>query len=79
MYHVDLDFSTDISEFQQGENIENSHVDIDFSRDMPTNIVNMMGIRCFFQIFLISFINPCLYVLILKCMFKMLVSLCFIS
>uniref|UniRef100_A0A0D3BGD7 DDE Tnp4 domain-containing protein n=1 Tax=Brassica oleracea var. oleracea TaxID=109376 RepID=A0A0D3BGD7_BRAOL len=35
----------DVSEFQQGEDNGSSYVDLTFSADMPTNIVNMMGVR----------------------------------
>uniref|UniRef100_A0A0D3EF51 DDE Tnp4 domain-containing protein n=1 Tax=Brassica oleracea var. oleracea TaxID=109376 RepID=A0A0D3EF51_BRAOL len=35
----------DVSEFQQGEDTGSSHVDLMYSTDIPTNIVNMMGVR----------------------------------
>uniref|UniRef100_A0A0D3BJ12 Uncharacterized protein n=1 Tax=Brassica oleracea var. oleracea TaxID=109376 RepID=A0A0D3BJ12_BRAOL len=35
----------DISEFQQGEDTRTSHVDLTYSTDLPTNVVNMMGVR----------------------------------
>uniref|UniRef100_A0A0D3E6T6 DDE Tnp4 domain-containing protein n=1 Tax=Brassica oleracea var. oleracea TaxID=109376 RepID=A0A0D3E6T6_BRAOL len=35
----------DTSEFQQGEDTETSHVDLTYSRDIPTNVANMMGVR----------------------------------
>uniref|UniRef100_A0A0D3DZB6 Myb-like domain-containing protein n=1 Tax=Brassica oleracea var. oleracea TaxID=109376 RepID=A0A0D3DZB6_BRAOL len=34
-----------VSEFQQGEDAGSSHVDLTYSTDMPSNIVNMMGVR----------------------------------
>ncbi|KAL0790149.1 hypothetical protein Bca101_006395 [Brassica carinata] len=35
----------DTSDFQQGEGNGSSHVDLDFSRNIPSNITNMMGVR----------------------------------
>uniref|UniRef100_A0A0D3BW03 DDE Tnp4 domain-containing protein n=1 Tax=Brassica oleracea var. oleracea TaxID=109376 RepID=A0A0D3BW03_BRAOL len=35
----------DVSGFQQGEETGSSHVNLDFSSNMPTNLVNMMGVR----------------------------------
>uniref|UniRef100_A0A0D3CIB6 DDE Tnp4 domain-containing protein n=1 Tax=Brassica oleracea var. oleracea TaxID=109376 RepID=A0A0D3CIB6_BRAOL len=35
----------DTSDFQQGESNGSSHVDLDFSRNIPSNIANMMGVR----------------------------------
>ena len=35
----------DVTEFQQREDNESSHVDLMYSTDIPTNIVNMMGVR----------------------------------
>uniref|UniRef100_A0A0D3CER2 Uncharacterized protein n=1 Tax=Brassica oleracea var. oleracea TaxID=109376 RepID=A0A0D3CER2_BRAOL len=35
----------DVSEFQQGEDTGSSYVDLTFSKDIPTNIANMMGVR----------------------------------
>uniref|UniRef100_A0A0D3C1I9 DDE Tnp4 domain-containing protein n=1 Tax=Brassica oleracea var. oleracea TaxID=109376 RepID=A0A0D3C1I9_BRAOL len=35
----------DVSEFQQGEDNRSSHVNLTYSTDMPSNIVNMMGVR----------------------------------
>ena len=34
-----------VSEFQQGEDTESSHVDVDVEIDIPSNITNMMGAR----------------------------------
>uniref|UniRef100_A0A0D3C389 DDE Tnp4 domain-containing protein n=1 Tax=Brassica oleracea var. oleracea TaxID=109376 RepID=A0A0D3C389_BRAOL len=34
-----------VSEFQQGEDAESSHVDLTYPTDMPSNIANMMGLR----------------------------------
>uniref|UniRef100_A0A0D3BKC1 DDE Tnp4 domain-containing protein n=1 Tax=Brassica oleracea var. oleracea TaxID=109376 RepID=A0A0D3BKC1_BRAOL len=34
----------DVSEFQERENNESSHVDLTYSTDIPTNIANMMGV-----------------------------------
>ena len=35
----------DVSEFQQGEDHENSHVDFTYSTDIPSDITNMMDAR----------------------------------
>ena len=35
----------DVSEFQQGEDTETSHVDLTYSTDIPSNIAYMMGVR----------------------------------
>uniref|UniRef100_A0A0D3ANE4 DDE Tnp4 domain-containing protein n=1 Tax=Brassica oleracea var. oleracea TaxID=109376 RepID=A0A0D3ANE4_BRAOL len=35
----------DVSEFQQAEDNESSHVDLTYSTDMPTNIANMIDVR----------------------------------
>uniref|UniRef100_A0A0D3BGN3 DDE Tnp4 domain-containing protein n=1 Tax=Brassica oleracea var. oleracea TaxID=109376 RepID=A0A0D3BGN3_BRAOL len=35
----------DVLDFQQGEDNGNSHVDLMYSTDIPTNIINMMGVR----------------------------------
>uniref|UniRef100_A0A0D3C5V5 Myb-like domain-containing protein n=1 Tax=Brassica oleracea var. oleracea TaxID=109376 RepID=A0A0D3C5V5_BRAOL len=35
----------DVSGFQQGEETGSSHVNLDFSSNMPTNLVNMIGVR----------------------------------
>ena len=34
-----------LSEFQQAEDNRSSHVDLNYSTDIPSNIVNMMGVR----------------------------------
>uniref|UniRef100_A0A0D3AWC1 DDE Tnp4 domain-containing protein n=1 Tax=Brassica oleracea var. oleracea TaxID=109376 RepID=A0A0D3AWC1_BRAOL len=35
----------DVSDFQQGEGNESSHVDLTYSTDISTNIANQMGVR----------------------------------
>uniref|UniRef100_A0A0D2ZTF0 DDE Tnp4 domain-containing protein n=1 Tax=Brassica oleracea var. oleracea TaxID=109376 RepID=A0A0D2ZTF0_BRAOL len=35
----------DVSDFQQGEGSESSHVDLTYSTDIPTNIANQMGVQ----------------------------------